>query len=206
MAAFGDKPKTPWVVQHATRNFILVVVALGVVACFSIVLGGINTANSPEFKATVAARTQIAGTQVVERLWTATPLPTAGPTGTPAPTAIPAPTDTPVPTEDIRLGLSLAGFFQKYDAMTDLQKKNYLPTVQGKSVTWSGRVIDVLGDGKVVVDIAGGLLDSVELEDLSTDVAATINKGATVKFTGVIDKVIDLLGLHIYINQAQIAK
>jgi hypothetical protein len=123
--------------------------------------------------------------------------------------ASPTPSETPTPTattNPLSLGLSLTEFINKYNAMTDLQKQNYRDSLPGKQVNWSGKVVDVTGDGKIIVDIPNTLVSTVDLAGISNNVAVTVNKGSVIQFTGVIDNVVDFLGLHVYLVQCQIVK
>ncbi len=64
---------------------------------------------------------------------------------------------------------------------------------------WNVKVLEVSDDGTITISIPGTLLSTVSLKGISLEIAKTINKNSYIRFTGVMDNVIDFLGLHIYI-------
>jgi len=118
------------------------------------------------------------------------------------PTATLIPTPTPQP----KLGMDLSQFVAKYDSLTDLQKKDFVSQSTGKWVDWSGTVLDVQTDGTILVDIPETLASSVSLKGVSMADAVNLSKGTTIRFTGRIADVIDILGLHIYLEDVQLVQ
>ncbi len=139
---------------------------------------------------------------------TASPTPQFTPTETIPPTITPTTTITamPSPTEDRALRMSLTEFVAKYDNLTDLQKEDFVASVPGKTVDWTGRVLEVNDDGEIIIDIPNTIFSSVSVTGLSMEDAKIIQKDSSIRFKGVIVDMIDLLGLHIYIIDAQLVK
>jgi len=130
------------------------------------------------------------------------------PTKTQIPTITPTNTVTPslTPTADIFLHLSLAEFLQKYNSLSDLQKKEFVPSLPGKKVQWTGVVLEVYDDGQILISIPGTLASSVSLKGVPIEVSKTVNKKSSISFTATIQSVVDFLGLHIYLVDGKIIK
>lgn len=118
----------------------------------------------------------------------------------PAPTSTKVPTSTTPPT----MNLDLDQFIEKYNDSTDAQKKVFVKESIGQWVRWSGEVLDVEEDNTVLIKIPGTLVSSISIKGISKQDAININKKQTITFTGQIKDIIDLLGLHIYIEKGQL--
>jgi hypothetical protein len=191
---------------------ILLLLALIVLAQLA-ACGGQPSASSVEtaVAGTLAAMPAGDATQVVEVTqvkevtrvsviqYSPTPRPTQPPTPTRAPTdtLTPAPTATPrppLPGESTvavtvqpsgEINLTLNQFLNKYKAMTDLQKQDYVATLPGKLVKWSGEVQNVTVDGTVELKniYSGG---SVILLGIPTETAVGLDRKMIMDFTGMI--------------------
>jgi hypothetical protein len=117
-------------------------------------------------------------------------------------TPIPLPADTETPPA---LAMSMTQFVDKYDSLTDIQKKGFIEQSTGKFVNWSGQIIDVHSDGTISIDIPGTLASSVTVKGISQEEAIKLTKGSTIHYTGRITDILDLLGLHISIEDAQLS-
>jgi hypothetical protein len=110
-----------------------------------------------------------------------------------------SPTGTPRP----ELGMDLSQFVDKYDGMTDAQKKDFISQSTGLWVSWSGEISDVKSDGTILVNIPGTLTSFVQLEGIPPEDALKRAKGETIRFTGQINNILDTVGLHIYLKDVQ---
>lgn len=131
---------------------------------------------------------------------TSAPLPTntpAPPTNTPQPTDTPEPTNTPTPAL-----LTARDIERKRDELTDLQWDEYTVGLIGKEIRFSGRVVEVYDDARVLVKFASAkkLMTSGTLHGLSVDRARRLNQGQIVKGVGRIREVDVFLGLDILID------
>lgn len=129
---------------------------------------------------------------------------TANPADASSPNEKPTETYTPAPTELPMLEMDLNQFVSKYDSLTDIQKEDFIGEAVGKWVEWNGEVLEVNSDGTILVNIQETLLSAVSLKGVSEDVAKTLNKGQSVRFTCSIENAIDFMGLHIYLNNCEI--
>lgn len=109
---------------------------------------------------------------------------------------LPSPTPTEIP-----LAPAFEEIQEKVNGMTEVQWKDYLPTLEGLRVSnWTGEVVDVDQSGssyKVWVDMNPGDFISVQdvyLEGLTKDQVIDITKGSTVQFSGIISNVQEFLG------------
>ncbi|MBN2118752.1 MAG: zinc ribbon domain-containing protein [Anaerolineales bacterium] len=123
---------------------------------------------------------------------------TKNPADVSGPIAVSSPTPRPM------LGMDLGQFVAKYDSLTDLQKKDFIGESTGKWVEWSGEVFDVESNGTIMVNVPETLLSMVSLKGVSQAEAANLSKGATIRFTGRIYNVSEVLGLYIYLEDVQL--
>lgn len=167
---------------------LIIIIALAVlVMCLCCVVPAISAAFSPKTtnEAPTAAPRNTQAQNVAD---------------TPAPTA-PLSIDTPL----TPLSLSLTQFMNKYNNATDIQKKDFIPQSKGKSVDWTGKISNVSEDGTITVDIPNTLASAVSLKGVSPEDAVKLSKGQTIHFTGQITDIIDLLGMHIYLEGVQLS-
>ncbi len=127
-----------------------------------------------------------------------TPLP--GLAGTPTPTV----TQTANLTPGAPLGLTLPYFINSYVAMTDLQKSEYLPTVQRRTVFWSAQVSNVTADGLVLLKFPEPLVGTITLVGIPKKTALTIPKEYWIDFTGTIQEFTEDLNLRLVITDVKI--
>jgi hypothetical protein len=141
----------------------------------------------------------------------ATPLPSITPSQTETPLSSPQSTLTPTPVQTATikpgtpLGLSLSYFIHSYMAMTDLQKKEYLPTLPGRTVSWTGSVSNVTADGLVLLKFPEPLVGTITLLDVPKATALKVNRNYLVDFTGVIQEFREDLNLRLVISNTKIS-
>jgi hypothetical protein len=127
---------------------------------------------------------------------TATPRPSNTPTITPSST----PTPIPLPYEEI---------VSTYNRLTELQRKDYLPTLIGRHVQWKARIREVTTDGTLNLDMGKGFFESLSysiyLQRVPKELTITLQKDQTIEFQGVISKASDSLGVSIYIDFLSLA-
>jgi hypothetical protein len=164
-------------------------------------------------------------TNVVVIQMSATPRPTSAATNTPSATTVPSKTSTLAFTPTATaygakasatsaatiqpgkpLGLTLTYFFNSLDAMTDLQKKNYVLTLPGKMVNWTGTVDNVTGDGLVMVKLPAPFMGSITLKGVPTDVALKIDRDNLVEFTGMIESINEDYNLQLIITDVKVIR
>lgn len=134
----------------------------------------ITSAAKPTDKNTATATPQPAGSE-------------ATPTVEQAASIVNAPTDTPTPVEPGgSLGYSLTSLVKRYDSMTDLQKRDYVATLPGKTVFWTGQVYNITSDGIITLLNPFGT-GKVTMKGIPVETAKKIDKGMLVEFTGMIE-------------------
>jgi hypothetical protein len=187
-----DQPK-----KKTSTKKIIGIALLGLIGlCVICVAFGTYINSTPSGKATQTARalaTQIKPVQGIVN--TSRP----GNTDVPVPTE-PPPTNIPRP----MLGMDLSQFVSKYDSLTDMQKKDFIGQSTGKWVSWTGTINDVKSNGTILVNISDTMLSTVSLEGVSSDVAIKLTKGQSINYEGRLSSIMDLLGLHIYLEDVQI--
>lgn len=125
-----------------------------------------------------------------------------------------APTPTPTtqtgaaivlqPTE--ATGLTYRQIEDKFNALTDLQRESYLPTLVGQGVHWRGKVTNVESDGSLDLNVGQrGLFYNVAMTDVPKDIAVKLNREDAIEFQGVITKAVQGVGLDITIRCTWIA-
>ncbi len=183
----------------AKRNNWLIIGGIFVGLCvICLVIGLISSAfRAPTPQPTTDVNSIIYATQTSAALTNGEPMGLAAQV---PPTATLMPTPTPQP----QLGMDLSQFVAKYDSLTDLQKKDFVSQSTGKWVDWSGTILDVQTDGTILVDIPETLASSVSLKGVPLTDAGNLSKGATIRFTGRIADIVDILGLHIYLEDVQL--
>lgn len=195
------------------KTFLIIILLCSLIACTpsaSVVQTAIAQTQAalptsiPTFTSTVTPKSTITPTPTDTLTSTITLTPTETLTLTPSATSTHTPS--PTPTEDKRLRLTLQEFIIYYNSLTDLQKKDYLASLPGKTVDWSSKVIDVYEDGTILVDIPGTLVSSIRLQGVPLEIAKTIAKDSYIRFTGVIESAADFLGLHIYLVDVKLIK
>lgn len=109
--------------------------------------------------------------------------------------------------QDMRLELSLLELYNYYNGMTHLQRSEYLKTLDGKTVEWTGLVHDVDNKGLITISAPIGNC-SVSLSGVPIEEAKNLNKGTQIRFTGTIlePRGPDSIGLCILLMDVQIIK
>jgi hypothetical protein len=190
------------------QKTIIIVVAIVIIMCFcciGITLLGNSLASSPTYQATQTASVSITQTFRAIPTNTQPPTNTLRPSDTPIPAATNTSTPIPPPTKDTRLGMTLAELIAHYNGLTDLQKADYIVTLPGRTVEWSGMVYEVHSDGEIVVEMPGMFIGMIYLKGVPLDIAKTINKDAYIKFTGTISQANEIIGiLYIYLSDVKI--
>ena len=102
--------------------------------------------------------------------------------------------------------MSLTQFVAEYDRQTDLTRDDFVNNSIGKTVDWSGKVIDVSSDYSVTIDIPGTLLSTVDVMNVSPDDAKLLRIDNYIHFTGEISRIVNFFGLHIYVENGKIIK
>ena len=92
--------------------------------------------------------------------------------------------------------LTISGIEDKLQDMTDLQQDQYLPTLQGQIVRFSGKVRDVESDGAVTVSVGERFFTLVQLEGVSVEDAMNLAKGQYIQGEGTLS--IDTHLLRVY--------
>ncbi|OGU55122.1 MAG: hypothetical protein A2V66_17535 [Ignavibacteria bacterium RBG_13_36_8] len=87
------------------------------------------------------------------------------------------------PIKDLKLNMSMIELFNYVDNLTQLQRPDFLKSIDGKTVDWTGLVDDVQSDGSVLIHAPSGRC-FVNLSKVSMEVAKTVKKGANINFTG----------------------
>jgi hypothetical protein len=164
-------------------------------------------------------------TNVVVFQVSATPRPTSAATNTPSATMVPSntatlaftPTATPYGVKASAtsaatiqpgkpLGLTLTYFFNTLAAMTDLQKKEYVQTLPGKLVNWTGSVDNVTIGGLVMVKLPPPFMGSITLKGVPKDVALKIDRDNLVEFTGMIESINEDYNLQLVVTGVKVIR
>lgn len=86
----------------------------------------------------------------------------------------------------------------QFNALTDLQRDQYLPTLTGQTVHWAGTVNNVESDGSLDLDLGQrGLFYNVALAGVPKEIGLTLNRGDAVEFDATITKAVRAAGLDI---------
>lgn len=85
------------------------------------------------------------------------------------------------------LNWSLQYFVQRYNSMTDLQRKNLVATLPGKTVTWYAILDNVTADGQIVMKFPFAMYGSIILKGVSPEISVKIERGYQVEFSGMIE-------------------
>ena len=104
------------------------------------------------------------------------------------------------------LGLTLTYFFNTLAAMTDLQKKEYILTLPGKMVSWTGSVDNVTSDGLVMVKLPPPFMGSITLKGVPKDVALNIDRDNLVDFTGMIESINEDYNLQLVVTDVKVIR
>jgi hypothetical protein len=67
--------------------------------------------------------------------------------------------------------------------LTQLHRPDFLKSIDGNSVDWTGLVNEVQSDGSVLINAPSGRC-FVNLNKVSMEVAKTVKKGTNINFTG----------------------
>jgi hypothetical protein len=86
------------------------------------------------------------------------------------------------PTQDMKLNMSMIELFSYVKSLTQLQRSDFLKSIDGKTVDWTGLVDDVQSDGSILIDVPSGRC-YVNLSKVSMEVAKTVKKGTNINFT-----------------------
>jgi hypothetical protein len=89
--------------------------------------------------------------------------------------------------------------------MTDLQRQDFLSTLPGKTVAWSGLVSNISTDGTISLDnpIGSG---RVTLKGIPRETAIKIDLGMQVDFTGMIESIQGTYFTDIVITDGKIVR
>ncbi len=137
---------------------------------------------------------------------TDTPIPTKTlpPTGTALPTSTSTPTNTPIPSSTPNLAPPFSEIAENYNRMTDAQWEAYAELLRGAlALDWEGTIREVdkgeiFGGYKVIIDAGRDtFVPEVYIDDVPEALALSLNKGARVRFSGVINYASNTFGLTI---------
>jgi hypothetical protein len=87
------------------------------------------------------------------------------------------------PTNNIKLNMSMIELFNYVEKLTQLQRPDFLKSIDGNTVDWTGLVDDVQSDGSVLIRAPSGRC-YVNLSKVPMEVAKTVIKGTNINFTG----------------------
>jgi hypothetical protein len=109
------------------------------------------------------------------------------------------------PTQDIKLVMSMTELFAYVEGLTQLQRPDFLKSIDGKIVDWKGLVNDVQSDGSILIEPPSGRC-FVNLSKVSMEEAKTVKKGTNIGFTGTILEPTydDYIGLCILLQNVKI--
>ena len=85
------------------------------------------------------------------------------------------------------LNWSLQYFVQRYNSMTDLQRKNLVATLPGKTVSWYAILDNVTADGQVILKFPFAMYGSIILKGVPPETSVKIERGYQVEFNGMIE-------------------
>ena len=95
-------------------------------------------------------------------------------------------------------------FILAYDAMTDLQKEEFIAQSIGKWVDWNGNVEEVATNSTVTIKIPGNEDWRIILKEVPRETAITLEKDKYIHFVGHIKSISDFFGMRIYLDQVTI--
>lgn len=172
--------------ERKGTNWVGIIAALAVVCfcgvCFFAVFpSALNQA--------FASLTEVADTRTPARSQTPAPVNTVKPaqplaTNTKGPSPTPTKSQTPTPTDDASLGMSLNEFVDHYESLTELQRDDFIESLPGKTIDWTGNVVDVTEDA-IYISMPGSIWNGqTVLQDVPPDIALTVTKDSRIHFTG----------------------
>lgn len=118
-------------------------------------------------------------------------------TATPPSTPTPAPTPTPAM-------LTVRDIEVQRKQLTDLQWEPYAEGLVGEQIRFSGKVVEVYGDGRVQIDDGKGIFTVCILYGVPLDVAAGLSKDQVVEGQGTVREVDTTIGLSVRVDVGEI--
>lgn len=95
----------------------------------------------------------------------------------------------------------------QFNALTDLQREQYLPTLVGQSVHWRGKVNNVESDGSLDLDVGQrGAFYNVALIGVPKELSLQYNRGDSVIFDAMITKAVRAVGFDMTLEYTSIVK